>query len=204
MGAFEMSETARNNILKAASRCFSKGGFAETTMDQIANEARLSKGALYWYFKSKEELFTTLKAQNIAKVLQRLNELFASKGKFDSKLSEAFKLYSFPLAPDQRRAARLNMEFWATAPKIPRLNKILNDEYEKLHSFLKYIIQEAIEKGELSEKVDPESLTTILLATLDGLELHWAIFGRDFEWQKILAALFNLIINGLESKGRGG
>lgn len=172
-------------------------------MDQIAKEAGLSKGALYWHFKSKEELFITLKEQNIAKVLQTLNKLFASKGTFDSKLVEAFKLYFSSLTPTRRRAARLNMEFWATAPKISELNRILNDQYEKLHSFLKFTIQEAIEKKALRKGVDSESLIAILLAILDGLELHWAILEKNFDWQKIQVTLCDIITSGLRNREKG-
>lgn len=197
-----MSETTHNNILKAASKCFSERGFTETTMDQIAKEAGLSKGALYWHFKSKEELFIALKEQNVANVLQTLNKLFASKGTFDSKLAEAFKLYFSSLTHAQRRAARLNMEFWATAPKITELDRILNDQYEKLHSFLKSTIQEAIEKRELRKGVDPESLTTIFLAILDGLELHWAILEKNFDWKKIQVTFCDILISGLRNRGK--
>lgn len=198
-----MSETTYNNILKAATKCFSERGFTETTMDQIAKEAELSKGALYWHFKSKEELFITLKEQNIAKVLQTLKKLFTSKETFESKLAEGFKLYFSSLTQSQRRAARLNMEFWATAPKIFKLNKILNDQYERLHTFLKCTIKDAIEKGELRKEIDSKALTTILLATLDGLELHWAILNNDFDWEKIHATFNDTLLNGLKNRKKG-
>jgi len=198
-----MIETTYNSILKAAAKCFSQYGFSETTMDQIAKEARVSKGALYWHFESKEELFIKLKEQNIAEVSQTLRKLFASLETFDSKLAEGSKLYLSSLAEAQRRTARLNMEFWAAAPKISELNKILGNQYYQLQAFLKFIIEEAIEKGELRKGIDSESLSRILLATLDGLELHWAILERDFDWQKIHATLCDVVLNGLKSGEKG-
>ncbi len=172
-------------------------------MDQIAKEAGVSKGALYWHFKSKEELFIKLKEQNIAKVLQNLKKSFAAAETFDSKLAEGSKLYFSSLTPNQRRAARLNMEFWAAAPKISQLNKMLSDQYNHLQAFLKLVIEEAMEKGELRKEVDTESLSMILLAMLDGLELHWAILEKDFDWQKIHAAVCDIILNGLKSREKG-
>jgi len=198
-----MSETTHNNILKAAAKCFAQNGFNETTMDQISKEAGVSKGALYWYFRSKEELFIKLKEKNVAEVLQTLIKLFAPMESFDSKLAEASRLYFSLLTPGQRRVARLNMEFWAASPKISKVSKMLNDQYNKLQAFLKSTIEKAIEKGELRKEIDSESLAIILLATLDGLELHWAVLEKDFDWQKIHDTFHDIILNGLKTKEKG-
>ena len=48
----DVSEERRNQILEAATTVFARLGFHRARMDDIVQEARLSKGALYWYFKS--------------------------------------------------------------------------------------------------------------------------------------------------------
>lgn len=53
-------EASRDAILDAALRCFAKRGYHETSIDQIAERARLSKGAVYWHFAGKRELFLAL------------------------------------------------------------------------------------------------------------------------------------------------
>ena len=50
-------EASRDAILDAALRCFAKRGYHETSVDDIAERARLSKGAIYWHFAGKRELF---------------------------------------------------------------------------------------------------------------------------------------------------
>jgi AcrR family transcriptional regulator len=50
-------EKRRKSILKSARKVFKKVGFENTSMDLIAEEAQLSKGTLYLYFKSKDDLF---------------------------------------------------------------------------------------------------------------------------------------------------
>lgn len=195
-----MSKITYNKILKAAVKCFSQRGFNETTMDQIAKEAKVSKGALYWHFKSKEELFVKLKEQSIARILQTLKNAFTSTRTFESKLAKGFELYFSSLTPSQRKTARLNMEFWAAAPKISELNKMLNEQYDSLQAFLKSTIEDAIAKGEMRKEINPELLPIIILATLDGLELHWAILQKDFNWQKIRAVLCDILINGLKPR----
>jgi TetR/AcrR family acrAB operon transcriptional repressor len=53
-------EASRDAILDAALRCFAKRGYHETSVDDIAARARLSKGAIYWHFAGKRELFLAL------------------------------------------------------------------------------------------------------------------------------------------------
>ena len=56
-GRSKASTETRQRILEAALSCFMRQGYNSTTMDDIAGESGTSKGTLYWYFKSKEELF---------------------------------------------------------------------------------------------------------------------------------------------------
>lgn len=83
-------EASRDAILDAALRCFAKRGYHETSVDDIAERARLSKGAIYWHFAGKRELFLALmdRALEQERVLARavaaapdwraaLHELFA-------------------------------------------------------------------------------------------------------------------------------
>lgn len=47
----------KEEILQAALKCFSEKGYHDTGMDNIIREFGLSKGAIYWYFKSKRDIF---------------------------------------------------------------------------------------------------------------------------------------------------
>ncbi len=195
-----MVEDTKKKILDAAARCFSEGGYAKTTMDKIAEEAGVSKGALYWHFRSKEELFIELKERSIAEVREQFEKLFSQKKSFELKLNEAMALYLSSLVPEKREVARLNAEFLAEAPKIPKLNNMLKDQYKLIQSLLASTIQEAIKRGELRKDIDQNMLSTILLAMLDGLELHWAILELDFDWEKVKASLLDVVMNGLRPR----
>ena len=60
MLAPEQKEERRNNIIQAAWRCAAGKGFRELTIDEICEEAGVSKGGFYGYFGSKEELLVAL------------------------------------------------------------------------------------------------------------------------------------------------
>lgn len=65
----------RENILKIAQDIFSKYGYKKTTLDDIANAVRKGKSSLYYYFKSKEDLFQAVimkEVESLAKELDRV------------------------------------------------------------------------------------------------------------------------------------
>jgi len=52
----DVSAERRAQIIEAALTCFTRKGYNNTTMDDVAAESGLSKGTLYWYFESKDNL----------------------------------------------------------------------------------------------------------------------------------------------------
>ena len=53
----------RNDIIDTAEKLFFSNGFENTTMDQVAEDAELSKGTLYLYFKNKDDIFEAISAR---------------------------------------------------------------------------------------------------------------------------------------------
>jgi AcrR family transcriptional regulator len=56
----DVSEERKTQILAAATKVFTERGFADARMDDIVTEAGLSKGALYWYFDSKDAIIISI------------------------------------------------------------------------------------------------------------------------------------------------
>jgi AcrR family transcriptional regulator len=65
----------RREILTGAARAFARGGYDATNMDQIAHECGLAKGHIYHYFRSKEEIFTEIRADAVGRLIERLTAI---------------------------------------------------------------------------------------------------------------------------------
>ena len=72
-------ERRKQQILVAAKRVFSEKGFNKATMEDIAQEAELSPGTLYLYFKNKEELYASLSLRILQYLLLRIEHVNAMK-----------------------------------------------------------------------------------------------------------------------------
>ena len=93
-------ERRRQQIMVAAKRVFSESGFNKATMEDIAQEAELSPGTLYLYFKNKEELYASLSLRILQYLLIRVEHVIGEKDagpdqKLNSLIEAMYDVYEF-------------------------------------------------------------------------------------------------------------
>ena len=93
-------ERRRQQIMVAAKRVFSEKGFSKATMEDIAQEAELSPGTLYLYFKNKEELYASLSLRILQYLLLRIEHVNALKpadpdSKLKALMEAMYDVYEF-------------------------------------------------------------------------------------------------------------
>ena len=82
----------REKIIESAVECFARTGFDRTKMDDIANLSDVSKGTLYLYFKSKEDLFYGICQSSLKKVKEQLDGMLITK---ENLVSDAERFYDY-------------------------------------------------------------------------------------------------------------
>ena len=73
----ERAEGRRRDILLAAARVFARDGYVNATLDDVAAQMGVTKGVIYYYFRSKEEIFTEIRATAIREAIERLEAIIA-------------------------------------------------------------------------------------------------------------------------------
>ena len=76
----EDAALTRETVLDAALAVFSRQGYAATTLDHIAQEAGVTRGAIYWHFGGKAELYNTLLEERFARAFAGMAKLLAEPG----------------------------------------------------------------------------------------------------------------------------
>src|SRR5687767_6375812 len=76
----EDAAQTRQLVLDTALSVFSRKGYAATTLDDIAKEASLTRGAIYWHFKDKAELYSVLIQETSAQVYTTSANILAQSG----------------------------------------------------------------------------------------------------------------------------
>jgi AcrR family transcriptional regulator len=166
-------ERRRQQIMVAAKRVFSEKGFNKATMEDIAQEAELSPGTLYLYFKNKEELYASLSLRILQYLLIRVEHVNDEKAsgpmeKLDALTEAMYDVYEFdPLII-------INMFHLQSSETLKNLSPELMSEIKELSrkslSAISKIFQEGVEQG-LFVDHHPVALSDTFWALFSGIVL---------------------------------
>jgi AcrR family transcriptional regulator len=174
-------EAREAQILDAAWDCFARTGYYETTMQDIADAAGLSAGAIYRYYPSKEH------------VLRAINDRSRATGR--AVVAEARSLTDEPLAAlraigdtmlsvfhddEFETTARVNVEVWPHILRDEDLRSRMRDELRFWHKTVVDFLTEAKSRGELRPQVEPETLATLVICAFEGLRHYRLVDEKTF------------------------
>jgi AcrR family transcriptional regulator len=165
----ETSEIRRAQLFRAALAVCAEKGFHETTVDEIAARAGLSKGSLYYHFRSKEDLFlATLEdmvdefAGVLAQTSERETALEALRNATELMIAQ------IEANPDAGLALA---EFYLLSLRRPEFRKPIKAYYNKLIDAGASVIRRGMDSGELAPSLDPVLAARVLFLGADGVGL---------------------------------
>ncbi|HEY8285323.1 MAG TPA: TetR/AcrR family transcriptional regulator [Chloroflexota bacterium] len=168
----DVSETRKSQILDAAATVFARLGFHQARMDDIAAEARLSKGALYLYYKSKDAIVFAILRLFFGHALQDLRAPRTSTG---SVAAQLFDIIHQATAEMERipGVQAISFEFYAVAARQSAVRDYLRSYFGEFRDGLAAIIQRGIDSGEFRAGMDPQAAAFTVVALMEGLALLW-------------------------------
>jgi AcrR family transcriptional regulator len=116
----ERQALTRSEVLEAAARVFPQRGYHQTTVEEIADEAGLSIGAVYSNFENKADLFLALYGEHVERWMAEL-ERRVTEGKTAEERTRAAGLWWVGFIERERDWMALEIEFWAHAVRDPAL-----------------------------------------------------------------------------------
>lgn len=187
----EHKDKIKTLIFEAALKNFSKFGYDQTKMDDIAKSAHVSKGTLYLYFQSKEDLFHHMCKQNRQNLVDVRAGLFQDKKKLVSDLG---KFYD-DLIAKQKDTERSWIEGIAESLRNQKLRQTIihqrNEIEELVTDFLKQMKRDG---GFFRDDVDLKIIAKGMIALYDGLAVMRATNRNDDvvrdAWVKTMHAIF--------------
>jgi AcrR family transcriptional regulator len=161
----EYREQARENIIEHALNMFSERGYYHTRMTDIANDMGVSKGAIYQYFQSKEQLFVEA-IRHHGEKRARIVRGFLDQGSLKSLSTAEFfdKMLELRLGNLQ-----LSVDLFRETDRNKELRKQFTGLAQEWEQGLVDLIGEVKDRGGLREDVDSHSLSRGILALRDGL-----------------------------------
>lgn len=191
----EYKERAKDRIVEAAREVFSKKGYHEATMDDVAEQLGVSKGALYQYFNSKEDLYRTiLKAR-----FHNMTDLLRSTATGGGSLTETCQAFFDNLTKDTSSIGH-SFEVISEASRNAALAKVVRENYHETTKVIEQCLTELRKEGSLRKELDIHLLTEGLVAFYDGLMVHLAIGTERSEVRKIFAEFMTAMEQGILRK----
>jgi TetR/AcrR family transcriptional regulator, transcriptional repressor of aconitase len=173
----------RRQILDAALACFSRQGFHGTPMQAIFEEAGLSPGAVYRYFRSKEEIVQAIAEETLGSFAAALEPGAKSPDEMLGRLLDAIESVELR---DQRM--RLALQVWGEAVLNPRVGEFVRRVFEGIRARL---------AAELIAP-DPDAAARVLLAVAQGYVIQRNLY-EDFDAEGFRAAAVPMLSQPVEA-----
>ncbi|MBI5268031.1 MAG: TetR/AcrR family transcriptional regulator [candidate division Zixibacteria bacterium] len=187
------ADLRRVQLLRSAQRLFLRKGYQDTTTEEIAVHAGLTKGALYFHFESKEDiLYAMVKSlmdkrrewiANAVRTGRRPETFFAAMVEFNTKCG----IYN----------AHNNLDFWVSAMAIPRIRRLVNKAYRDGVE----MVANAIDPSHGATLRERRHVAVFTFSLIDGLSVR-RVFDRDIVNLKAQERLFCGIICTPGGKGK--
>ena len=181
----------RDRIISSAVINFSLNGFDKARMEDIAIDADVSKGTLYLYFKSKEDLFYAICENNVKKLKGKLDVLFGqSKGDLLYNAERFYDSFQDMVKDDEQKIA---FEIISECSRNQQLRNVMYEQRLKIFGIVSEYLNLQIEKGFFKKDVDVNAIACGLVSLYDELSLSKIIgIGNDFTkraWAETIKAI---------------
>jgi AcrR family transcriptional regulator len=196
----DVSKERTQQILDAAIKVFSRMGFHKASMDDIVAEAGLSKGALYWYFKSKDEIIAGILDFIFVRELAGIRQLAQAEGSAEDRLME-FAQLTIAEIKGMLRLIPITYEFYSLAFRNKTVQKVARQYFQSYVDALVPTIDQGIARGEF-RAADAHQVAITLMAIVEGTLLLWVVNPKMMDLEEQLKFGIRSLLDGLVVSGK--
>jgi len=194
----DVSEERKDQIMNAAEEVFTRKGFSNARMDDIAEETGLSKGTLYLYYKSKDDLIIAI----LDRIFQREFRTFENLDLASMSATDAIWTFTETTSKDVKMMMRLlpiTYEFMGLAFRNKFVQKTFKIYLNRYLDILVPIIQHGIDTGEF-RPADPKEIAIAMGAVMEGTLLLWVYDNSLVDPEKHIRSGMKLLLEGVRAK----
>ncbi|MEN6324474.1 MAG: TetR/AcrR family transcriptional regulator [Proteiniphilum sp.] len=190
------TKEVKNIIVESAAFFFSKYGFYKTTMDEIAQHIHKAKGALYYYFKSKEELFNEVLKQELGIVKISLQKI-VNKENDPMVMFKEYMLHRFQLLNN-------SLNYHETLKgdlfdKYEFVKEVLDDFRSFERTQITLILEKGTKEGYLGI-ANVNSTVDVIVMIINSIEIPLFLQNKYKNYENTINELIILIVSGLPKK----
>lgn len=195
----EKRKVSYDALLTAAQKLFVSQGFRQTTVDQIAKSAKLTKGAVYFYFKSKTEILLKLldgAEQIVLQPISRVNENTSYTP--DEKIAVMINKQAMLGVTHPNEVLLLILTSLEMKRRVGSVAKKVDEIYDRMYEQIEKIIIGGQKSGVFSKRITAREACAIVVASHDGTFLEWYRRRTKLDGEELARALRRVVIGGLQ------
>jgi len=189
-------EEFRKKVIVAAGQIFSRYGFRKTTMDEIARELKMGKSSIYYYFKSKEEIFEAVVLYE-ANILR--NELTTAIKSVDSPVDKMKNYVFVRMKAFEKLSNYYNAIFDKNLDHFEFIENIRARYDREELAMLRLLIWYGSRK-KIFKVANSEYTALAIQTTLKGLEVPLFWMKKELNIENRLNAILDVLFNGILRK----
>lgn len=192
-----VSEERKDQIMNAAEEVFSQKGFSDARMDDIAEETGLSKGTLYLYYKSKDDLIIAI----LDRIFQREFKAFENIDLASMSAADAIWVFTDTTIKDIKIMMRLlpiTYEFMGLAFRNKFVQKAFKTYLNRYMDILIPLIQQGIDSREF-RPADAKEVAIAMGAIMEGTLLLWVYDNTMVDPEKHIRSGMKLLMEGAQA-----
>lgn len=197
----EEAQETRKRILDAAEAVFQREGVSRTSLATVAIEAGVTRGAIYWHFTNKLDLFDAMVQRVLAPVEARLAQLQAREPELSLESVRSLVLYFLEQVESDARVQRVLETAWHKCEHVGEMARMRDLHLECGNRHLDVIttaLRAARQRGELSAAVDPRHAALGLMALVDGLVVNRTLDPEAFALPRLAPVVVDAYLAGLK------
>lgn len=172
-------EERRREILQAAKRVFQQKGFEPTTMKDIVEESGMSRGGVYMYFSSTEEIFQALFALLDEERSRYLQDLVETSETAWGAIEAFLRSVEQDIMHVRESFAPAVFEYLMTGWRKAERRPYLGERYDQAIRIYTQLLQKGVERGEFDPLLPLSAIAGTLASMLDGLSLVSLYVGHE-------------------------
>jgi len=195
----EEAAITRANLLKTALSVFSAKGYAAATLDDVAKAAKVTRGAIYWHFKSKADLYNTLIQELSARGTTVVQQALAEGGTLIEMLRRIFVRQCALIEDDKEARAVMELALFKTGldPELQAGRRKQIDEGNALIAGIAGAMQAGVMQGILRNDMDSSDMARAFIAFENGAIQQWLAAPKSFSLKTSAESFADILITGL-------
>jgi TetR/AcrR family acrAB operon transcriptional repressor len=198
----EDAEVTRQNLLSGALKVFSRQGYAAARLEDIAEEAGVTRGAIYWHFKNKADLYNTLVGETLSGIQSVVDRAVRRGGTF-LEIQRRVMIYLTTLPEiDEVYRAVMELTILKTGyePELEEGLRVKKELSRQIEAELAGYFRMGITIGEVRADLDPVIAARSMLAYINGIMLNWLMDQQAFSLRQCAPALIDIYIRGIAAR----